>query len=277
MKALVSLLPQEVPHSDLINQADFSGDFAYNGKTIVARNSDLSATGNYFEAEVKGDATLNLAEDIPPVIAGRATADVTDVASLAKALEQKINGLDLVKTANVAVDLTAKDKGFLAQNIVARVAGDDLNATYEGQADIGDTITAQGAFTASAQDLPTIVRALKLELEQDVVVNTADVSGQINYSEDAINVTLDKADVQGENLTASYKGDVSVRDENISAKGDFTTNATAIPALVAALKIDAPQAAVLDKAKASGRVDYSKDAISVTLNEANLNLSLIHI
>ena len=270
MKALLEVLPRELPYSDLVNQANFKGDFAYNGRTLTAKNSDLLAKGDLFDAAFNGDATLKLGSEAAPVIAGRVKANVSDIPALATIFEQKIDGIDLVKTASVSADLTAKDAGFLAKNIIANVAGDSLNGTYEGQADIGDTITAKGAFTASAKELPNIVNALKLELEQEVVIDTADVAGQVNYSEDVINVTLEKADVRGENLTASYQGNVNVRGKSISAKGNFTTDARSIPALVAALKVEAPQAAVLDQAKASGQIDYAKDAISVTLNEANL-------
>ncbi|MEP6343231.1 MAG: AsmA family protein [Maricaulaceae bacterium] len=271
MKALLGVLPREFPYSDLVNQAGFSGDFTYSGDTVVAKNSALSANGNLFDAQFDGDATLNFDSDIAPIVAGRVSADVKDIPALATVFEKKINGIELAKTASLSADLTAQESGFLAKNIIANVSGDKLNGTYRGQADFSDKVTAQGAFTASAQDLPNIVKALKLEIEQDIIVNTLDVSGQINYSQEAINVTLDKADVQGENLTASYTGDVNVRGKDITAKGAFTADAKAIPALLTALKIDAPQATILDQASTSGRVDYSKDAISLALNDTNLN------
>ena len=270
MDALVKLSQQEVPYSDLINQGKFSGRVAYDGASLVVNNSDVSAAGDLFDASFKGDATVDLTQNTPPIIAGRVEADVTDVPALAKAVEQNIDGVELIKTANLSAELKAKDKGFQAQNIVARLAGERVNATYNGQADIGEKITAQGAFTAKAQDLPAVVEALKLELEQEVIVNTADISGDINYSEELINVRLDKANLAGDNLSANYTGTVIVRGEDIAAKGDFSSDVKAIPSVLAALKLDVEQAPIFDEAKLSGKIDYTADAISVDLAQADL-------
>ena len=271
MKALVAFIPKEIPYSDLLNEGKLSGDFAYDGDKLAIKNSDLSAKGNLLDAAFKGDATVYLSDETPPSIAGRVSADVTDVPALAKVLEQDIKGIDLVQTANLTADLTAKEKGFLAKNISAKVTGDGLTAAYEGQADIGDDITTQGSFTANAQNLPNIVRVLELELEQEVVVNTADVSGQVNYAKDVIDVTLDKADVTGQNLAASYQGTVGVRGKAVTANGNFTSDLQAVPSLLTALKVDVPQAGVLDRVKAAGSVNYTADAIALNLSEANLN------
>ena len=271
MKALIAVIPQEVPYSDLIEKGQFSGNFAYDGTKLTVKGSDLSANGNLFDAAFKGDATVYLAEgDTPPSIAGRVSADVKDVPELAKVFDQAINGIELVQTANLKADLTAKEKGFAAQNISAIVAGDGLNATYDGQADIGDAITAQGRFTATAQNLPNIVSALKLELEQEIVVDSADVRGQIDYSEELINVTLDKADVAGANLNAGYQGTVSVRGEDITANGNFTSDLRAVPILLSALKLDVPQASVVNTVKAAGSVNYAKDVIDLNLSQADV-------
>ena len=271
MKALVAFIPQEIPYSDLLNEGKLSGDFAYNGDKLTIKNSDLSAKGDLLDAAFSGDATIYIKDETPPSIAGRVSADVKDVPQLAKALEQDIDGIELVQTANLTADLTAKEKGFLAENISAKAAGDGLNASYKGQADIGEDITAQGSFTANAQNLPNVVSALKLELEQEVIVNTADVSGQVNYTKDVIDVTLDKADVTGQNLAASYQGTVGVRGKAVTANGNFTSDLQAVPSLLTALKVDVPQAGVLDRVKAAGSVNYSADAIALNLSEANLN------
>jgi len=271
MAALTALVPQEIKYAELVNTAVFSGDFAYDGASVTANGSDIALEGNLFKADYNGDAKISLTTEAAPVFAGRVSADVNNVPALAAVLEQSIDGIELVKTANLTADLSAKDDGFLARNIAAKVKGDNLDGSYNGQADIGEAITATGDFTASIQQLPAAVRALKLELEQDVIVDSADVAGSLSYSEDAIDVQLMRGDVTGERLTASYQGGVNMRGEVVSAKGRFTANAKQIPALLTALKIDAKQAGILDNAVVAGDVDYSADSIQLKLDEAQLS------
>ncbi len=269
--ALVALVPQEVKYAELLNAGTFSGDFAYDGAQVTAANSNIKLEGNLFEASYAGDAKINLAQaDVAPVFSGRVSADVNNVPALLRAVEQNIDGAELVKTANVTADLSAKDKGFIARNLTAQVSGDNLKASYEGQADIGDVVTAQGDFTASIQQLPAAVKALKLEIEQEVVIDSADLAGRLSYSEELIDVDLSRADVAGANLSGSYQGGVTMRGKDVSAKGRFSADAQQIPALMTALKLDVKQAAILDKAKVSGDVDYSAEAISLNFNEAQI-------
>lgn len=272
MDALTALVPQEIKYAELLNSGSFSGDLSYDGNILTAVKSDIAVNGDLFEAAYNGDAKINLSEpDVAPIFSGRVSADVNNVPALLTAVEQSIDGAELVKTANVTADLTAQDNGFLARNIVAKISGDNLNGSYEGQADIGDVITAQGDFTASIQQLPAAVKALKLEIEQDVVIDTAELAGGLTYREDAIDVTLSRADVNGGLLSAAYQGDVKLRGKDVSAKGQFTADAQQVPALLRALKIDVKQAGILDRVKASGDIDYSADVVKLNLGEAQLN------
>ncbi len=271
MAALTALVPQEIKYSDLVNTGRFSGIFAYDGAALTASGSDILVEGDLFKADYKGDAKINLTTEVAPVFSGRVTADVNNVPALALALEQSIDGIELVKTANINADLSAKDDGFLARNIIAKVSGDNLDGRYDGQANIGEAITANGNFTASIQELPAAMQALKLELEPDVIVNTADLAGSLSYSEDAVDVKFTRADISGDNLSAAYQGDVSLRGDAVSAKGRFSADAQKIPALITALKLDIAQAAVLDRAVVSGAIDYTQDAIKLKLDETQLS------
>jgi len=270
--ALTAFIPQEIKYAELLNAGKFSGDFSYDGAQVTAANSDIQLEGDLFKASYEGDAKISLTEaDVAPVFSGRVSADVNNVPALLKAVEQNIDGAELVKTANVTADLSAKDKGFIARNLTAKVSGDNLDGSYEGEADIGDVITAKGDFTASITQIPAAVKALKLEIEQEVIVDSADLAGRLSYSEDLIDVTLSRADVAGDNLNGSYQGGVTLRGKDVSAKGQFTADARQVPALMTALKLDVKQAAILDQVKVSGDVDYSAEAINLNFNDAQIS------
>jgi len=139
-----------------------SGHYGYDGAVLTVKEADISAKGASFDAGFKGNAILGET----PVIDGRIELDASDVQSLAAALNQEVQGLNLVQTAKVSATLTAQDKGFSAQDIKADVSGEGLSATYIGTGVFSDTFSAEGQFTAVVASVPNLTQALDMEIPQ---------------------------------------------------------------------------------------------------------------
>jgi len=266
MSKLTALIPQEMPYANLINSADIKGDYRYENGILSAKDAKLNAKGDSFDAAFDGNATL--AET--PVLDGRVTLDASDIATLAKALDQNIKGLELLKTAKVSADFTAQDKGFAANNIEAVLNGDGLAATYKGAGSFGDAISATGKFTGNIADVQTILSALDMDILQAAAVKSIDASGDVSF--DGTNTTLSNiiAKTSGGALSGEYKGNAKILESGPSANGEFKIDIPSAPALntAADLKIDAMNA--LGALAANGQINMSGKTISLSALTASV-------
>ena len=259
MAKLAALSPKEVPYADVVSSAKLSGNYGYNGSVLSAKGADISAIGQSFTASFKGDATL--AET--PVFDGRIELDAKDVAALAKKLGQDIKGLDLLSTVNMSADLAGQDTGFTASNIKADLKGEGLSGTFNGAGAYGESMSAQGNFTADVASIPQLIAALEMDLPQAKAVQSLNASGAVDLQGETIRLSDVNAKADGGLINGTYTGSV-VSGESLSAKGDFTADIASIPEAIAALEIDLPQAKAVQSLNASGAVDFQGETIRLS-------------
>ena len=230
MKRLVSLSPKPIPYADKISTVKLAGNYNYDGTTFSAKGADISAKGPAFNAGFKGDATLA----DKPILNGQLSLDANDVKSLAASIDKEIKGIELIQTAMVTADFKAQGAGFSANNIKADIGGDGLRASFNGAATSGDTITAKGAFTGSADSVAALLSALELDIPQAAAVKAANLKGNISYAEDNISLTGLDVSTSGGAVTGSYKGAANLRGKDIDADGVFSLD---IPSVANASQI----------------------------------------
>ena len=250
MAKLVSLSPKPVPHADKISTVKLSGNYNFDGQTFSAKGADISAKGPAFDAGFKGDATLA----DKPILNGRLSLDARDVKSLASSLEKEVKGLELIQTATVTADFKAQGAGFSANNIVANIGGDGLQASFNGAATSGDQITAKGAFTGSADSVATLLTALEIDAPQAAAVKAAKLKGNIAYTEDNIALTNLDVTTRGGAVNGSYQGGANLRGKDINAEGQFSLDIPSVAnaSHLAGLEIEAAKA--IGKLAGSGAV-----------------------
>ena len=240
MKRLLSLSPKPVPHADKISTVKLAGNYNFDGKTLSAKGADISAKGPTFDAGFKGDATLTE----KPILNGQLTLDARDVKSLARSLDKEIKGLDLIQTAKVTADFKAQGAGFSANNIVANIGGDGLQASFNGAATSGDQITAKGTFAGSADSVAALLSALEIDAPQAAAVKAAKLKGNIAYTED--NIALSGLDVttSGGAVNGRYQGGANLRGKDINAEGLFSLDIPSVgnASQLAGLELEAAKA-----------------------------------
>lgn len=271
MAKLMSYVPNDLPVADIVNEANLSGTYNFDGTTLSATGADISAKGQGLDVAYKGDATLA----DTPILEGKVDLNISDVARITQLLEMDIAALNLAESVNVSADLNAEGQGFAARNIKADVKGQDLSATFAGVANYGETITASGTFTADAGSVPTLVQALKLDIPQAAALGNADLSGKLNYSSDMINLTNLSASTKGGILEGSYSGDASLGDA-ISLSGQFETALKSLSEFASVTQTDVPYANAIGQVKAKGTISGAGDNINIsniiaTLSDGQLN------
>lgn len=261
---LLTLAPSDIKYADILRSAVLSGNYNFDGKTLSAKGANISAKGQSFDAEFTGDAALTET----PVLSGKVTFNANDVSSLAKSIEIDIAGLDLINSVNLTADLSAKDKGFRGESVVANVKGEGIDANFSGSVDFAQAVTAKGRFTAKAASVASIIKALEVDMPQAGAVQRITASGMVDYSEAKTSLTNLDVLTSGGLLTGNFKGDAIVTDA-IGLKGDFTAEAASVPALVKMLELDLPQAGAVELISVSGAVDYSELKTSLTNLDVN--------
>jgi len=257
---LAALSPVEIPYTDLAQSVTLSGNYGYDGTVLIANNADITAKGDSFDAGFKGNATLTET----PVFDGRISLDASDMGRLAKALKRDIKGLELLETVKVTADLKAQDKGFAASNIDAVISGDGLSGSFNGQGIFGDTISADGAFSAKAASVPVLIGALGMDIPQAAVIQNFDGNGTIALSGKTITLTDLNAKTDGGAVTGNYTGTAKITDGKSAANGQFSVDIPSVPeaAQLAGLDIDAAMA--VGNLSATGQIAMKGENITIS-------------
>ncbi|WP_371397158.1 AsmA family protein [Fretibacter rubidus] len=262
--ALIKLLPEgtlpNAAYATLADTVTLSGDYRYDGTTLSATNADISVDGKTLTARYKGDAIVS----DTPVLNGSVSADIRDMATLAKVLDQQIDGIEVLRTAKLDANFASEGDGFRATNIKASAQGPDVTANFTGSSAYNDTLSLDGGFTADVKTIASVVSALKLDVPQAAALNSAKAQGTVKVNGKTIAVTLSNADVSGDNITANYVGTIGMIGDTVTAKGEFNANSPNVATLVQSAKMDIPQASVIGDLSAKGIVDYNGTQTALT-------------
>ncbi len=266
MAKLISLAPEPIPYAELVSTAKFGGTYSYDGQTLSAKGADISAKGPSFEADFKGDASLSET----PILNGNLNLNATDVKTLAAALEQDIQGLELIKTATVTANFTAQGQGFSADNIKANLRGDNLTADYTGSALVEDGVpTATGNFTVDIPSVATANQVAGLNIEAANAVGSLKASGAVSYINEVLSLSNLNAETSGDVINGTYKGSATL-GETPAYNGQFTGNLASLTQFSTLSGIEVPYAEAIGEINVTGAVSGEGQTLSLTDIEAAL-------
>jgi len=255
---LVSLAPKEVPYADLVESVKLSGNYNYDGKTLIAKDADISAIGQDFSGAFKGNATV--AET--PIFDGRVNLDAKNIADLAKKLDQDIKGVSLLETLKFSADLTGRDSGFEASNINAAIKGDGLEGTYTGTGAFGESLSTNGQFSTSIGSVANILVALEIDAPQAKAINNLNASGTIALADETIRLSNLDAKTEGGALSGTYKGGATLGDVP-AFDGTFNVAIPSLPELATISATDIPYANTIGAVTLNGRVSGQGENIDL--------------
>ena len=260
VKKLAALAPVDIPYADLAQSVTLSGNYGYDGAVLTAKGADISAKGQNFDAGFKGHATL---AEIP-VFDGTISLDARNVKSLARALGQDIKGLGLIKTAKVTAELKAQDKGFIANNIIAAITGEGLEASYKGSAAFGGEVLASGDFTGHTASVPALIKALEIDLPQIAAIENLDAQGVLIVRGETITFNDLNIKTDGGAVTGGYSGVAKIIGGKPMADGEFSIEIPSVAAANTAAGLDLDAAKALGSLKAKGQISYTDTYIMLS-------------
>ncbi|MEP3891111.1 MAG: AsmA family protein [Hellea sp.] len=246
---LAALSPKDVPYSEMIDSAKLSGNYAYENAVLTAKGADISAVGADFTGAFKGDATLSE----KPVFDGQINLDAKNVAALAKQLGQDIKGVSLLDTVKLSADLTGRDKGFSASNVNAAIKGQGLEGTFTGTGAYGDTLSANGAFSADIESVSNLVTALDMDAAQAKAVQKLNAAGNVSIVGDVISLTNINAKTDGGAVSGSYQGGAKL-GETPAFDGSFDVAIASLSEFAKITATDIPYADTIGKIAVNGTV-----------------------
>ena len=255
--------PMDYPIAELAKTVRLKGAYRYDGKVLTMTGADIGILGPLADFLYKGDAKL----DQSPVLDGNIDVDVRDLPALTKLLKQDIQNIDLAKTLKLTADLNAQDAGFAARNINANITGEGLTGSFKGTGQYDQSFTADGEFSANAESVPGLVKALALDIPQAGALGSVDAEGRLSFSDAGITLENITAKTSGDHLNGSFSGNGQYTD-SLSLTGDFDAASPSVPALTAAAQIEAPQANALGAMEAKGQLTMIGDTMSLRLDNA---------
>ena len=275
LSALMALVPNDIEISSAVSRVQLAGQYRYENGVLSAKGADIAVQGAAIEAAFKGDAVLKET----PSFTGRVEAKSEDVQALLRVLPKDIlpadiQGLDILKAAEVSAQLGSKGEGFEASAIDAVVSGDGFTADYKGSADIAETIAASGAFTARADSVPNILRALDIDAPQAKALGSVTASGQVSLKDDIITLTAIDVSAKDGAAQGRYTGSATLAD-TVQFDGAFDAEVPSLAQFAQQSETTIPYSDSIGAITVSGTVSgqMSGDGQVINLKTVNAVLS----
>ncbi|WP_409433777.1 AsmA family protein [Litorimonas sp. RW-G-Af-16] len=270
LTSLKSYLPQDVKGLDLLKTVDVTAKLQSTEQGVEATALDAKFDGPSVAGSYTGTASYNAkAEPKNAVTAkGQFKANSDNPAKLAAIFAPDVQGAAALGATSVSGTVDMAGQAVRATNISFKTEGNDLRATYSGDASfVNGKAAANGNVDANIADLPALTRIMGLTIENIDAVKTVAMKGSVNYSDTATSLKGLSASLTNGAVNGTYEGDATL-GEIPAFDGAFTATIPQLAKLDQALTMDIPydnaigQLAVSGKIKGSGQNIDIKDIIA---------------
>ncbi len=260
LSPLKDFLPKNLPITEIVQKAELSGEYSYDGKTMSAKGANISVSGPLIDTIYQGDAIFSGT----PILTGNLDVNLPNVPALETKLGRDIDSSGLAKSLTLKADIMAKDQGFASDNISAVIKGESIDVSFSGQGAFDGTPSANGNFTANTTSIPSLIEALKIDLPQAAALGSASAQGTLSLAGKDLSLDLSEARTDGSNLTASYQGKIIKSGEALSVNGAFDSVIPSLSEFANAVNMEMPYADSIERITAKGRINGRTDNIAIS-------------
>ena len=274
IQKLQDALGMAIPQLAAFSTVDISTNLSTDGKVTNGKNVSIDIKGDGITANYSGAATFDNALSL----AGQFKANSPSIAALLPKLGvTNVPGMDIVGDLSVSGKVSGIVDALTLNDLDFKTKGGDLVASYSGKVKLGKDMAFDGRFDASGASVPTIVSKLGMEgLDAARALGNFSVSGNVSGAPSAVNLTGLNFKTEGQQLTASYIGDIST-GKTTTLNGNFNVSSPSMKTLAATGGIALPYADALGALKASGSVNGSADALTLSSVKAALTDGMINL
>ena len=274
IKKLQDALGMAIPQLAAFNTVDISTNLSTDGKVTNGKNVSIDIKGNGITANYTGAATFDNALSL----AGQFSANSPSIAALLPKLGvTNVPGTDIVGDLAVSGKVNGIVDALTLNDLNFKTKGGDLVASYNGSVKLGKDMSFNGRFDASGASVPTIVSKLGMQgLDAAKALGNFNVSGNVSGAPSATNISGLDFKTAGDQLTASYVGDIST-GKTTTLNGNFNVSSPSMKDLAATGGITLPYADALGALKASGAVSGGADALTLSGVKAALTDGMINL
>ena len=272
-QALADLLPEPVPGFELLRTASVRADLGADGTdAFTLRNVDAKAAGDGFAADFAGAGRYADALSLD----GTFNARADDPARLARLVAPDVKGAGVLGATEASGRLAMAGPDITVTELEATTQGERLQASYKGRAAMrADTVTAEGAFSASIPDAAALLAASGLELDPGLVADAAaagavEAAGLLDYDGKTAVITNIDATTRSEVQSARYQGELRYSD-TAALRGRLEAEVPSLPALAARLSTRIANSGAVNRISVAVDLSGPQDALRLDNIEARLS------
>ncbi len=266
LNPLSRFMPQDLAVLDIAESLEFSGNYKYDGKVLLAKGADIAVSGPILKSRYTGDARIS------DKFGGTGALDlsISDIPKLTKILNIDTPAANILKSADIKTKIRLEGDTVKTEQLKATAKGEGLDLEFDGAGEFGPQQILSGRFSSNIASVPELAKRLKIENPQLNILGKTEATGQFNFDGENLNLSLEDANTVSDNLSGKYSGDISLKGETIELDGGFEGQLPNVTEFTRLAGIDTPYAAAVGALDAKGQISGTSDDLAIE----NLNLQM---
>ena len=260
LNPLSRFFPTDLALLEAVKSAEFAGNYTYNATGLTAKDADIALTGPILKSRFTGDAVMG------QTIGGTGMLDlaVSDLPKLASILDIDLPTKTAVQSANIKSALRLEGDTVIANEIDTQLKGNGLDLDFQGSGRFGSSQSIEGNFKSEIQSISDLAKLFEIDNPQLLVLGESTASGQVNFSDDTLDIKIENASARGDNLSVNYAGDIDMNAGVVSLAGKFDSEIKDMNGLSDSLDIESPYAAAIGQVTAAGDISGTPENLSIS-------------
>ncbi|MGB0906942.1 MAG: AsmA family protein [Maricaulaceae bacterium] len=217
---------------------------------LITDFADIKTDGRFLEGEtIAADVNID--------------ANISDTAALIQLAPIDVPYGDLAQTIKISGNYIYDGVIVRARGASIAAKGASFEARFDGDATLAENPVLDGRVDANISNVPALLAALEQDVKGAELIQTASLSADFAADGPGFTAKNINAKANGNDLRATYTGSGAFA-EALSLSGNFDVQADNPPAIIKALELEIPEAAVLGATQASGKVSVNGQNTNIT-------------
>ncbi len=191
-------------------------------------------------------------------------SEISDIQALQRLAPETLPYIELLNRVKSDGQFAFVDGVFSASDADIKVTGDGLSVDFKGNARLADTPVLDGTLNASMTQFSKLTPYLPENTPSLASLQKVDTKAVLTGTPEGFVAKDIIAALKAEDFSADFKGEATVKGEDISLRGQYQADAQNLSQLAQTANIETPYAALIGTLQSNGTISLNNAVIALS-------------